>query len=274
MNSPFFSIVTPSLNYCKFVRECIESVKSQHGVTFEHVIFDAGSTDGTIDIIKEYPHIDLTVEPDGGMSDAINKGFRKARGRWVMWLNSDDRLLPGALKSVAAFADKHPEADVVYGAWNFINEKGEHLRAMKALPFSTNMIIENGCYVASTAVFLRKSTTVDQGYLLNDKFRYVMDGEYYARLGRSGKKLLNYNRVLADFRRHDTALSARRWHDTSIDAHLRRQQQMAESTAIRRAYGISPFHSSIWNMAADAFFFEFYRARKIWMRFLTPWEKD
>ena len=112
MQPPLFSIITPSYNYAKYVRECIESVKAQEGVTFEHIVYDAGSTDGTLDILREYPHLDVTVEPDRGMSDAINKGFRKAKGKWVMWLNTDDRLLPGALKSVAAFAEQHPEADV------------------------------------------------------------------------------------------------------------------------------------------------------------------
>ena len=112
MQPPLFSIITPSYNYAKYVRECIESVKAQEGVTFEHIVFDAVSTDGTLDILREYPHLDVTVKPDRGMSDAINKGFRKAKGKWVMWLNTDDRLLPGALKAVAAFAEQHPEADV------------------------------------------------------------------------------------------------------------------------------------------------------------------
>ena len=102
---PDFSIVTPSYNYARYVRECIESVKNQEGATFEHIIQDAGSTDGTLDILNSYPHLKLHVEKDSGMSEGINRGFRKARGKWVMWLNTDDRLLPGALAAVKAFAD-------------------------------------------------------------------------------------------------------------------------------------------------------------------------
>ena len=274
MNEPLFSIITPSYNYAKYIRESIESVKNQEGVTFEHIIFDAGSTDGTVDIIREYPHVDLTVEPDNGMSDAINKGFRKAKGKWVMWLNTDDRLLPGALKSIAAFADEHPEADVVYGAWNFVDAEGKFIRAMKALPFSANMIIEHGCYIASTALFLRRETTIDQGFLLNDKFKYVMDGEYYARLGRAGKRFVNFNKPLADFRQHDAALSARKFDDNSIDANLRRQQQMAEPIAIRRTYGWSPFSRPHWNLVSDAFLYEFYRFCKGVRKLNTPWVKE
>ena len=91
---PDFSIITPSYNYARYVKECIESVKNQEGVTFEHIIQDAGSTDGTLDILHSYPHLKLHVEKDSGMSEGINRGFRKARGKWVMWLNTDDRLLP------------------------------------------------------------------------------------------------------------------------------------------------------------------------------------
>ena len=97
---PDFSIITPSYNYARYVRECIESVKNQEGATFEHIIQDAGSTDGTLDILHSYPHLKLHVEKDSGMSEGINRGFRKARGKWVMWLNTDDRLLPGALAAV------------------------------------------------------------------------------------------------------------------------------------------------------------------------------
>ena len=130
---PDFSIVTPSYNYARYVRECIESVKNQEGATFEHIIQDAGSTDGTLDILNSYPHLKLHVEKDSGMSEGINRGFRKARGKWVMWLNTDDRLLPGALAAVKAFADSRPDADIVHGAWNFIGPDGALQRPMKAL---------------------------------------------------------------------------------------------------------------------------------------------
>ena len=144
---PDFSIITPSYNYARYVRECIESVHNQEGATFEHIIQDAGSTDGTLDILHSYPHLKLHVEKDSGMSEGINRGFRKARGKWVMWLNTDDRLLPGALAAVKAFADSRPDADIVHGAWNFIGPDGDIQRAMKALPYSLNMHIWYGTYL-------------------------------------------------------------------------------------------------------------------------------
>ena len=131
---PDFSIVTPSYNYAQYIRECIESVKSQEGVTFEHIVQEAGSTDGTREILKEYSHLRVYEEKDSGMSDGINRGFRRARGRWVMWFNTDDRLLPGALAAVKRFVEEHPEAYLLYGARNFIDNEGNHIRSMKELP--------------------------------------------------------------------------------------------------------------------------------------------
>lgn len=273
MPNPQFTIVTPSYNYAKYIRECLDSVRNQEGVTYEHLVFDAESTDGTLGILRAYPGIDLVVEPDKGMSDAINKGFRKAHGEWVMWLNSDDRLLPGALKAVADFSKKHPESDVIHGAWNFIDDQGRFLRAMKALPFRLSILVGYGCYIASTALFLRRKTTIDEGFFLNEKFHCVMDGEYYARLGRAGKVFRNFNRPLAEFRQHEGSLSAKRLSRVGIDDWLRRERNRAESVAIRRCYGYSPFRTDRWNAVSDSLSAEVHRLRKAILSVMTPWER-
>ena len=129
-----FTIITPSLNYGKYIDECLSSVEIQHGVVLEHLIFDAGSTDNTIEIISRYPEAHLVQEPDDGMSSAINKGFESAKGEWIMWLNADDRLKPGALKAILEFA-AGKEADVLYSGWDFVDEKGDLLRPMTIFPF-------------------------------------------------------------------------------------------------------------------------------------------
>lgn len=270
--APDFSIVTPSYNYADYVRECIESVLTQEGVTFEHIVQDAGSTDGTLEILKSYPHLKLYVEPDSGMSEGINRGFRKARGQWVMWLNTDDRLLPGALAAIKAFADSRPDADIVYGAWNFIEADGSLQRPMKALPYSLNMHIWYGTYLASTALFLRKSTTIDEGFLLDERFHYDMDGEYYARLGRAGKKFAHYNKLLADFRWHGDNLSAPNQDLRDMDAELKRQKQHREDAAIKRIYGHS-FATHSYNNLMDGLLREVYRLKKAFLYLTTPWEQ-
>lgn len=273
VENPDFTIVTPSYNYGCFIRDCLESVATQEGVTYEHLVFDAGSTDDTLEILKNFPHVKVVVEPDNGMSEAINKGFRAAKGKWVMWLNTDDVLLPGALKSVKDFSAKYPDADVIYGAWNFVDENGCFQRKMKALPYHLNMLIWYGTYLASTSLFLKRATTIDEGFLLNERFRFNMDGEYYVRLGKAGKKFINLNKPLANFRWHGNNLSARNTGKKDMDMEFRRQDQLVESGVIRRYYGKFSCKRVNYNFLLDGIVRELYRYRKGVVGLFTPWIK-
>jgi glycosyltransferase involved in cell wall biosynthesis len=91
------SIVTPCLNRANFLRATIESVIAQEYPDLEHLIIDGGSTDGTLELLRGYPHLRVVSEPDRGVYDAINKGIKLATGEVVIFLNSDDLLVPGAL---------------------------------------------------------------------------------------------------------------------------------------------------------------------------------
>lgn len=257
-----FTIVTPSYNYHEYIREMLDSVVAQEGVTYEHLIYDAGSTDGTLNIIREYEHADLTVEPDKGMSDAINKGFKAAKGKWVMWLNTDDRLKPGALSAVKTFAESNPKSDVIYGAWDFIDGDGNFQRTMEVFPFQKLMLAQYGCYIGSTSTFLRRSTIMDEGIFLNDRFRIVMDGEYYNRLSQLGKKFTHFPMVLADFRVHGGNLSKKNLNPSEVNGILDKQLQYAESGAIRRAYGVTLFANEYLNGVVDCFLYYAFRCMK------------
>ncbi|MCP5536758.1 MAG: glycosyltransferase [Akkermansiaceae bacterium] len=259
-----FTIVTASYNYHQYIREMLDSVvaQAQNGVTLEHLIFDAGSTDGTLDIIREYDGVKLTVEPDRGMSDAINKGFKAAQGKWVMWLNTDDRLKPGALAAVKRFAESKPETDVIYGAWDFIDGDGKFMRTMSLFPFRKLMLAHYGCYIGSTATFFRRSSIMDEGLLLNDRFKCVMDGEYYNRLASLGKKFVYLPCVLADFRLHGENISQKHLGKDGIDQALSLQLQYAESRAIRRTYGLRLFRCENLNSVVDCILAYFFRALK------------
>lgn len=263
-----FSIVTPSYNYSQYIREMLDSVVAQTDVTFEHIIYDAGSTDGTLDIIREYDHVDLTVEPDNGMTDAINKGFRRARGKWVMWLNTDDRLKPGALAAVKSFAEMNPDTDVLYGAWDFIDANGDYQRTMQVFPFQKLMLSQLGCYIGSTSTFLRKKTILDEGILLNDRFKYVMDGEYYNRLAGLGKTFRSFPKILADFRMHGANISQKHLKQKEINGVLDQQLQFAESRAIRRVYGVTLFENDHLNSTVDCLFAYWFRVNKLLLKML------
>lgn len=260
--NPDFTIVTPSFNYGRFIGDCLRSVADQQGVTLEHLIFDAGSTDDTRERVAKYDHATFSQEPDKGMSDGINKGFLKAAGRWVMWLNADDMLRPGALKAVKEFAEQRPAADVIFGCWNFVDKDGAFLRRMTVFPFHRGMIANHACYIASTATFYRRETTIAEGFLLNIRFRSVMDGEFFCRLSAAGKRFEYLPRVLADFRLHDESISQRNLGRADIDGVLAHQHQLAESRAIRRVYGLRLFRDEMLNGIVEGIVYHAYRLLK------------
>jgi glycosyltransferase involved in cell wall biosynthesis len=114
---PRISIVTPTLNQGQFIEETIRSVLLQGYPDLEYIIIDGGSTDNSVDIIKKYESW-LTYwisEPDHGQSHAINKGFKRASGEIMAWLNSDDIYTPGALHAVADAVNRFRGQD---GPWN------------------------------------------------------------------------------------------------------------------------------------------------------------
>ena len=268
-----FTIITPSLNYGRFLEECLRSVGAQgvgrdmeetragrprslseggqDGVTFEHFVIDGGSTDDSAEVASRFPDVVWVQEADKGMSEAINKGFERARGDWVMWLNADDRLKPGALAEMLERL-RRSAADVVYGDWDFVNEAGDFMRRVKVPGWSAFVHVHHHCYVGSTAAFYRRSTVIDQGYRLREDFRYVMDGEFYARLAAAGKTFEHEPVAVADFRLHGANASQRHLGRTrEMDAILAAERQHVESRAIRRAYGITWFEDPYLNGLVD-----------------------
>lgn len=99
--NPVFSVVTVSLNHGRFIEKNIRSVLAQDYPHFEHIIVDGGSTDETVDILKKYPHLKWTSESDRGQSHALNKGFARAKGDIIAWLNSDDYYAPKIFPVIA-----------------------------------------------------------------------------------------------------------------------------------------------------------------------------
>src|SRR5205823_10324133 len=100
--SALVSIVTPSLDQAAYLREAIESVRAQTYVPVEHVVVDGGSTDSTLEILREYDGLRWVSEPDRGQSHALNKGFAMARGDVLGWLNADDAYEPDAVAGAVA----------------------------------------------------------------------------------------------------------------------------------------------------------------------------
>jgi glycosyltransferase involved in cell wall biosynthesis len=225
-----FSIITASFNQGRFIRECIESVRSQ-GVEFEHIVVDACSTDETVDILREYPHLKWTSEPDSGQTDAINKGFRRATGDWMMWLNSDDLLRPGALKRVEEFIAAHSKADVVYGECVFIAEDGTEQVWKKQHRFSGSVLVFCGCYIPSTSCFYHRRV-FEQGVWLDPSFKVCMDFDFYVRIMEAGFRFEFIPEALANFRWHDSNISTV-YSERRYEERLRVQRVWLEKRGLR-----------------------------------------
>ena len=256
-----FTIITPNLNYGRFLGDCLHSVAAQLGkeeragsprsLEVEHLVIDGGSTDESAEVAAGFPHATWIQEPDKGMSDAINKGFDRAKGEWVMWLNADDRLKPGVLAEILRHLRK-TTADVVYGDWDFIDEAETFLRHVTAPRWSRFVHVHHHCFVGSTAAFYRKATVIDAGYRLREDFRYVMDGEFYARLDAAGKRFEHVPVTVADFRLHGGNASQRHLGKTrDMDTILAAERQHVESRAIRRVYGVTLFEDPYLNGLVD-----------------------
>jgi glycosyltransferase involved in cell wall biosynthesis len=246
-----FTIITPSYNYGRFLSECLESVAQQEGVTLEHLVMDGGSADHSASIVSGFPHATWIQKPDSGMSQAINRGFDRALGEWVMWLNADDRLKPGVLVRLKEFLARS-HADVVYGDFDFIGEDGRFLRSIRTPRWSQFVNVHHHCCIGSTAAFYRKRTVLQAGHRLREDFRYVMDGEFYARLHAQGKRFQHLSLTVADFRLHGSNASLRHCGKTrDIEQIVRAEQQHVESRTIRRAYGVTLFTDPYLNGLID-----------------------
>jgi len=123
---PFISVVMPSLNQAAFLETAIRSVVDQGYPAFELIVIDGGSTDGSQDIIRRYEErlAYWISEPDFGQSDAINKGLARCRGDVFNWINSDDMLMPGALRSIGEAFQRKPDAELVVGTQMTCDQQG------------------------------------------------------------------------------------------------------------------------------------------------------
>jgi glycosyltransferase involved in cell wall biosynthesis len=205
--NPLVSIIIPSLNQGKFIEQTIESVLAQDYRPFEILVIDAGSTDNTVDILHKYdsaPEIIWTSEADSGHADGINKGFSKARGEIVAWLNSDDVYFSrSTISTVTQFFQKYPNVDVIYGDVAIISDESKLLRLFLLPPYSKKRI-ERGNFISQPAVFLRsrvgKSQKLDDNHL-------GLDYEYWMRLVMGGFTFAHINVILAGDRHYPQRLS-------------------------------------------------------------------
>jgi glycosyltransferase involved in cell wall biosynthesis len=206
---PKISVVTACYNSSRTIRQTIESVLAQRYPYFEHIITDGGSTDGTIQILKEYAHLNWASEKDDGIYDAMNKGVKAATGDFVGVLNSDDWYAEGALDAVGSSFARHPDWDALFGDIVFVDGAGNEIYRRKEACYDYNVLRYSGiCYVIHPTLFVRRSVYEAVGYYRDKEFLSCADYEFILQLGRMGCRVGHVQKFLAFFRYHEFGQSS------------------------------------------------------------------
>ena len=169
------SIITPSFNQSHWLKLCVASIADQQGVELEHIIQDACSTDGTQDWLAKDPRVKAIFEKDSGMYDAINRGWKKATGEILAYLNCDEQYLPGALKAVEETFANNPDADIVLADTVVVGEKGEFICCRKSL---VPLALWKWTYMPSltSSIFLRRRVLDDFNLYFDTRWKILGDG--------------------------------------------------------------------------------------------------
>ncbi len=164
------------------------------------------STDGTPDLLRDLTEkqkqSDLfwVSERDSGQSEALNKGFRQAKGEIIGWLNADDRYRAGCFDHIIQAFKENPEVDVVYGDYLMIDELGRPLKIRREIEFSSFILLYHRVlYIPTTATFFRRRI-FQEGNWLDEQLQYAMDLEFFIRLSARGYRFKHIPHLLADFR--------------------------------------------------------------------------
>ena len=202
------SIVTVSFNQAPYLAEAMDSVLGQGYPELDYIVVDPGSTDGSRGLIDARAELlaQRVYEPDRGAAYGLNKGFAHATGDIFGFLNADDVLYPGSLQAVAAYFERHPECDIVFGDGDKIDQEGRKLRHFRA----ANFTVERYCY--GGAVWLQQSTffrarVFRQSPGFNVANRTCWDGELFVTMVRQGARVGYLPRSLAGFRIYPESIS-------------------------------------------------------------------
>jgi glycosyltransferase involved in cell wall biosynthesis len=184
--APLISMVTCSFQQGRYLERAMRSVLDQDYPRLEYIVIDGGSTDGSADVIRRHERALAcwVSEPDRGQTDALMKGFARASGEIHGWLCSDDLLLPGALDTVAAYFQAHPQVMAAYGDALWIDADDRFMRTKKEMGFSRFVFLHDHNYIPQPSMFWRRSLYERVGGL-DPAFDLAMDADLWERFSSS-----------------------------------------------------------------------------------------
>ena len=202
-DQPLVSIITPSFNQARYIEATIQSVLGQDYPRIEYIIVDGGSTDGTVDIIKKYENKIAWwgSEKDKGQTDAINKGFARANGEILAWVNSDDTYEPGAVSAAVKYLQEHPEVGMVYADCNFVNEDGRVIGKFSSAQTDYRLLRQGYVHIPQQTMFFRTGLWKQVGPL-DPSFYFAMDYDLWTRIAARAELKYLPGEVWANFRLH------------------------------------------------------------------------
>jgi len=209
LNHPLISVLIPTYNRARFIRETVDSALVQDYDRFEVVVVDDGSTDDTAGIVNSYddPRVRYVQAGHGGVARARNRGVKEARGEFLLWLDSDDMLHEGAIGSYVAALDEHPDADIVYGQWDIIDDEGNRTGARRFDGFTGRDMFHQlleGCVVPQPGCFVRRRC-YDVVGMYDTSLEVAEDYDFFARaVGRC--RFLALDQTLYAYRDHGDQL--------------------------------------------------------------------
>ena len=231
---PRVTIVTPSYNQAGFLEETLRSVLLQNYPNLDYIVMDGGSKDGSVDIIRKYEkHLSYwTSEKDGGASDAIARGFERATGSIMAYLNSDDPYLPGAIQAIVRVFQEQPRCNVVFGNTYWTGPEGNVLAERRQTPFWPASYLYGGTDLQQPSTFWRRNLYLKAGGM-DPSYTFAFDTDLFCRFIACQAEFRHLKRFLSCFRIHAESKSS-----TLMD---RRTQEL---TRIRAVHLQHAFHSS------------------------------
>jgi len=178
-----FSIITPSFNQGEYIKDTIESVLNQNYKNFEHIIIDGGSNDNTIEILKKYSHLKWVSEKDRGQSHAINKGFAKASGDIIAWINSDDYYEKNVFAGIATYFENNPDCMVLYGDITYVDKTKCILSTIQGNVINYQSLVKCPDIVRQPSTFWRIDVIREFGGV-DEQLHLVMDFDFFLRISK------------------------------------------------------------------------------------------
>lgn len=205
MDSPSVSIVTPSFQQAGYLEHALRSVLEQGYPRLEYIVIDGASTDGSLEILRRYADrlAACVSEPDRGQTDALNKGFARATGDILAWLNADDVYRPGAVREAVDFLVDNPDVGMVYGDADFIDSQGHVIGRFPAAQTDYRRLRHGYVHIPQPTAFFRASWWHQVGPL-DPSFYFAMDYDLWVRIA-AVAPIRHLHRTWAAFRLHQDA---------------------------------------------------------------------